>query len=207
MTTKYNFSFTEKPILSGFTSVIENDNFSFELDQIDFLAHYILYEEDKKDLIISFMEKTSLFWHKEIASIHFFLDALKGSHATSTSFIKLIFTVESFFGENISLDYITLVLPIILYEDTNQRKKLREILRSAFKQRNNIVHGNKIIDIEKEVKDTTLTQLFFEIKNTIIRVFRFYIDNEIYLKKAIGYKISHELIFQYLSSQNTNKDK
>src|SRR5690606_30612129 len=136
----------DKPNLIGFTTVTEDDNFYYETDKIDLLAHYILYEKEQ-DNLTDLMQVTSKFWHKEIPSIHFFLEALKGNFITATNFIKLVFTIESFFGARASNDYITLTLPLILCNNIEDMKSMREILKASFTLRNDIVHGNEIYEL------------------------------------------------------------
>lgn len=198
LTRDYEFSINDKPNLIGFTAVIENENFSYETDKIDFFAHYVLYEKDQ-DKLLDLMRKTSGFWHKDIPSIHFFLDALKGNHITSTNFIKLVFTVESFFGKNSSNDFVTLVLPLILSKNIGEMKSIRETLRNSFQKRNDIVHGNKVSDLNMLVYNKPNTSkssnLFFEVKNVIIQMFYFYINQNLY-NKNVNEKINHELIFR-----------
>jgi hypothetical protein len=200
LTHNYEFSFTDKPNLIGFTTITEGEDFYFETDKIDFFAHYVLYDKDQ-DNLQELMRLTSKFWHKEIPSIHFFLDALKGNFMTATNFIKLVFTVESFFGFKTSNDYMTLTLPLVLCKNINSMKSVREILKTSFDQRNNIVHGNEIYELREPTNNKTnsksIAVLFFELKNVIILTFYFYINEGLYLSKN-NEKINHELIFRLL---------
>lgn len=212
-TTKHEFSFTDKPNLIGFTTVTEGDNFYYETDKIDLLAHYILYQVET-DNLLSLMQKTSKFWHKEIPSIHFFLDSLKGTHVTSTTFIKVVFTIESFFGKSTSNDFITLAIPLLLGKDINSMKSFRETLKSAFEKRNDIVHGNEIYHIREQINNKpeskSLGKLFIELKNIVIQLFYFYINENLFIGKN-NEKINHELFFKYLpygiSANKTNSSR
>ncbi len=200
LTHNYEFSFTDKPNLIGFTTITEGDNFYYETDKIDFFAHYVLYDKDQ-DNLQELMQLTSKFWHKEIPSIHFFLDALKGNFITATNFIKLVFTVESFFGFKTSNDYMTLTLPLVLCENVKSMKSIREILKTSFDQRNNIVHGSEIYELREPANNKpnskSIAKLFFELKDVIIQTFNFYINEGLYLSKN-NEKINHELIFRLL---------
>jgi hypothetical protein len=208
LTHSYEFSFTDKPNLIGFTTVTEDENFYYETDKIDFLAHYVLYQKEQ-DKLLELMRETSKFWHNEIPSIHFFLDALKGNYITATNFIKLVFTIESFFGFKTSNDYMTLTLPLILGTDIFTMKSIREILKTSFTQRNNIVHGNEIYDLQKSIKNSNpasknISKLFFELKNVIIQTFYFYINENLYHSKN-NEKINHELIFKLFPNGTLKK--
>lgn len=198
LTHNYEFSFTDKPNLIGFTTVAEDDNFYYETDKIDFLAHYVFYDKEQ-DNLQELMRLTSKFWHREIPSVHFFLDALKGNFITATNFIKLVFTVESFFGFKTSNDYMTLTLPLVLCKDINSMKSIREILKTSFDQRNKIVHGNEIYELRKPVNNKhdskSIAKLFFELKNVIIQTFYFYVNEGLYHSKD-NEKINHELMFR-----------
>lgn len=200
LTHDYEFSFTDKPNLIGFTTVTEDDKLYLETDRIDLLAHYVLYDKEQ-DNLQELMKVTSKFWHKEIPSIHFFLDALKGNFITATNFIKLVFTIESFFGHRASNDFMTLTLPLVLCKDISTMKSFREILKTSFEQRNNIVHGNELYELSKPINSKpnskSITELFFELKNVIIHTFFFYINESLYHSKD-NEKINHELIFRLL---------
>ncbi len=207
LTHNYEFSFTDKPNLIGFTTVTEDNNFYYETDKIDFFAHYVFYDKEQ-DNLQELMRLTSKFWHREIPSIHFFLDAVKGNFITATNFIKLVFTVESFFGFKTSNDYMTLTLPLVLCKNIKSMKSVREILKSSFDQRNNIVHGSEIYELRKPVNNKpdskSNAKLFFELKNVIIQTFYFYINEGLYLSKN-NEKINHELIFRLLPNGITKK--
>lgn len=196
----YQFSFSNKPELIGFTVVSDNKKQYYETDKIDFFAHYFLYEKEK-DNLEELMHLTSKFWHKEISSIHFFLDALKGNNVTSTNFIKLIFTVESFFSKNASNDFMSLTIPLILSKSIKTSKTIRKTIRTCLNKRNEIVHGNKIYDLQNRSNDESreIARLFFELKNIIIKLFYFYINHKLYDSK-LNEKINHEMIFRLLSN-------
>tara|TARA_R110000868_G_scaffold34972_2_gene125658 strand:- start:121 stop:588 length:468 start_codon:yes stop_codon:yes gene_type:complete len=137
------------------------------------------------------MNITSKFWCKYISSIHLFLDALKGNHITSSNFIKLVFTLESFFSKSSSNDFMTLVSPLIISSNVKEMKNYREIIKRSFQYRNDIVHGGKVHNISKNGE---MINLFFELKNIISRVFAYLINEKLYLEKN-NPKLNHELIF------------
>ncbi len=200
LTHRYSFSFTDKPDLSGFSIIIKGKEYFYETDKIEMLSHYILYDSENDNLSF-LMQKASKFWTKDITSIHFFLDALKSNYITSTNFIKLVFTLESFFGKNITNDYVSLVVPLIISNDVADMKKYREIIKKSFQLRNEIVHGNTLFDFnyrsKQYYKDIKNDELFYELKNLIIHIFYFYINNDLYLRNY-NVNISHELIFEFL---------
>lgn len=197
LTQDYEFSFSDKPNLIGFTTVTEEDYLYYETDQIDFFAHYILHDRLTENLpfLMNFTSKT---WHKEVPSIHFFLDALKGNNITATNFIKLVFTLESFFSTRISNDFMLLIVPLILSKDIRTMKSTRELLKASFNVRNDIVHGGKLLNISsptgKKGTFETMEQLFFELKNVITQIFYFYINEKLDFKE----KINHEMVFKLL---------
>ncbi|MDV3865394.1 hypothetical protein CMU00_08850 [Elizabethkingia anophelis] len=196
LTKEYHFSFTNKPIQTGFIVLSDSKSLYFESDKIDFLSHYILYESSK-DSLIEIMNKTSKFWHKEVPTFHFFLDALKGSHMTINNFSKLVYCIESFFSPRTSNDFMTLTIPLLIGKDIHSMKEIREILRRSFDIRNNYVHGGEIIDLYSNVNSKDNTQvydIFYELKNIIIKILFYYINNNLYLSR-INEKINHEMLF------------
>lgn len=201
LTHSYEFSFTDKPNLIGFTTVTEDDNFYYETDKIDFFAHYVFYQKEQ-DKLLELMRETSRFWQNEIPSIHFFLDALKGNHVTATNFIKLVFTLESFFGHNTSTDFMALSVTQILGENKGEMEAINEILIPCFKFRNEIVHGGNIHNITStstfkwRKKNLNTSQLFFDLKNILIKVFYFYINEKLYHSK-INEKINQKMLVKY----------
>jgi hypothetical protein len=194
----YWFSFTNKPILSGFTIFTDFESYYYETDAIDFLSHYIFYEYDK-DILHSLMTKTSQFWHRELPSIHFFLESLKGTHITINNFSKLVFTLETFFSDRVSNDFMTLTIPLLICKDINSMKTVRATLKKCFEIRNNYVHGKEITSINSQIKKNSeerVEDYFYELKNIIIHIFLFYINNDLYLEKN-NEKINPELIFRF----------
>lgn len=196
--TKYSFSFTDKALQTGFTTVTDYKSYYYETDKIDFLSHYIFYEPNK-DIIIEIMNKTSKFWHKEIPTIHFFLNALKGTHITIDSFSKLVYTIESFFAKKTSNDFMTISIPLLIGSDIHSMKKIRETLKISFEIRNKYVHGEEIVNLNSSLsknKEIKVEQVFYDLKNIIIELFIFYLNNDLYLSK-INEKINHELLFRF----------
>lgn len=196
---RYSFSFTDKPLHTGFIVLTDGNSYYYETDKTDFLSHYILYESEK-DCLLKIMNETAQFWHKEIPSIHFFLDALKGSCMTINNFSKLVFTLETFFSEGTSNDFITLTIPLVIGKNIKSMKKIRETLRDSFKIRNNYVHGKEILNLRTKFskkKDIKIDDVFFELKNIIIHIFSYYLNNNLYLSKN-NEKINHELMFRII---------
>lgn len=196
LTRDYEFNFLQKANPVGFIAVT-SDKFKgiyYETDKLDLLTHYILWEKEY-DVLESYMELTSKIWCQYINSIHFFLDALKGNFITSSNFLKLVFTLESFFSKNSSNDFVSLVTPLIISPDIQHHKEFRDVIRKSFQLRNEIVHGGKFHSM-KDHKE--MSKLFFELKNVIIRVFAFFINKELYLNKTTNPKLNHELIFKLL---------
>lgn len=202
---QYTFSIVKKSDPIGFTLANDSVNLFYEADRMDLLAHYVLYVA-KADQLKELMDTTALFWCDDIPPIHFFLDSLKGNYITSTNFIKLVFTLESFFEKNISNDYITLVIPLLTFDNGDDMKKCRAIIRKSFQVRNDIVHGNKLIDFldnsfEMKISPTQMNmkidELFYELKNIITKLFYFFIREDRYLDKPT-FKITHDKIFSLL---------
>jgi hypothetical protein len=206
LTHHYTFSINDKATPIGFTVTSENGQNFYETEKHEFLSHYILYSKDN-DNLSELMKYTSKFWCTNITSIHFFLDALKGNYITSTNFTKLVFTLESFFGKNISNDYISLVVPLITSKNISEMKFSRELIKKSFLLRNEIVHGNSVINFLEDSlkkmksnnsgKEIGIDTLYFDLKNLIIKIFYFYINNNLYSKED-SIKINHELIFKLL---------
>ena len=199
MTQDYSFSFEEKPSPAGFTITSEKELYYYSTDRIDLLSHYILYDK-RTDILNDLMRETAAFWCTNISSVHFFLDALRGNHITSTNFTKLVFTLESFFGERISNDFITLTVPLVLSDNISDMKEQRALIRECFHLRNEIVHGNSIINLrdfrsKKEKNKHSGEQLFFKLKNLLICIFFFYINNKLF-QRSYKVNIDHELIFE-----------
>jgi hypothetical protein len=200
MTQDYSFSFEEKSNPIGFTITSVNDSVHYSTDRTDLLSHYVLYDKET-DILKELMKDTAQFWCTNISSIHFFLDALRGSHITSTNFTKLVFTLESFFGERISNDFITLTVPLVLCTNISEMKEQRALIRECFQLRNDIVHGNSIINLtgfqSKRDRRQSGEQLFFRLKNLIICIFFFYMNNKLF-ERNYKVNIDHELIFELL---------
>ena len=197
---RYAFSFTDSPNPTGFSVINKNESYFYKTDKMEMLSHYILYESEKDQLQL-LMQETAKFWTKDINSIHFFLDALKSNYVTSTNFIKLVFTLETFFGKNVSNDYVSLVIPLLISTNINDMKKARDIIKKSFTLRNEIVHGNNLFYFNSSAKpffnDIRNDELFFELKNLIINIFLIYINKNLYMRKH-NVNISHELMFEFL---------
>ena len=212
LSTKYSFSFTDKSLQTGFTTITDSKSYYYETDKIDFLSHYIFYEPDK-DIMLEIMNKTGKFWHKEIPTIHFFLNALKGTHITIDNFSKLVYTLESFFAKRTSNDFMSMSIPLLIGTDIRSMKEIRETLKISFDIRNNYVHGENIVNLNSSVsnkKNIFVEQVFYDLKNVIIQLFAFYINNNLYLS-SINEKINHELLFRFfpngIKKQTTNSQQ
>lgn len=200
LTIGYDFNFKQKSNPIGFIAYCENEHVYYETNKTDLLSHYILWEEEY-ELLNNYMDITSKFWCKYISSIHFFLDALKGNYITSANFIKLVFTLESFYSKGISNDYISLVNPLLISTSIGEMKKFRQIIRKSFSYRNEIVHGTKVHNIKE---NDEMADLFFELKNIVTRTFAYFINNELYLKDNNS-KLNHELVFNLFPKGIANK--
>ena len=202
LTQNYTFSTTEKPELSGLTFVTDGSKIYYETDKIDLLSHYILYEKET-DRMTELMSTTSHFWCQDITPIYFFIDALKGNYITSTNFIKLVFTIESFFPERISADFMSLVIPLILGHDIEQMKDTRSLLRKCFSIRNEIVHGGTVHGFRDIVSkngakgEKSVDDYFYKLKNMITELFYFYTVHNLF-KKGEEYRLTHEIIFSLI---------
>lgn len=200
LTHDYTFSFEEKSNPIGFTIVHENDEHHYSTDKIELLSHYILYDKES-DNLKNLMDTTSKFWCTDFPSIHFFLDALKGNYITSTNFVKLVFTMESFFTKDLSNDFVSLTVSLVTSKDITEMKKIRETIRESFSLRNEIVHGNRLINMIDDSYDSDKKKrpdkLFFELKNIITKIFYFYINHNLFLRTQ-KVKINHELMFELL---------
>lgn len=209
ITTEYTFAFSDKPNPIGFTVVSKESSLSYSTEKLELLTHYILYQKEG-DKLEQLMGITSRFWSKGPSMIHFFLDAVKTNCVTSTNFIKLVFALESFFGKNASNDFVSFVAPLAISENINEMKGWRETVRKSFKLRNEIVHGNSLIDLmdsyRREEDNQGMDKLFFELKSVIIRLFYFYINNDLFNRQGMG-KINHELLFEFFPRGITKKSK
>lgn len=195
----YTFSFTDKSLQTGFTTTTDFKSVYCETDKIDLLSHYIFYQPDI-DVMAKLMTQTINFWHIEIPTIHFFLNALKGTYITIDNFSKLVYTLESFFTKKTSNDFMCLSVPLLIGKDVHSMKKIRETLRLSFYIRNNYVHGEKIVNLNSSMsngKSIKVEDVFFDLKNLIIQLFYFYINNNLYLSD-MNEKINHELLFRFL---------
>ncbi len=200
LTFGYGFNFKQKSNPIGFIAYCENEHVYYETNKTDLLSHYILWEEEY-ELLNDYMDISSKFWCKYISSIHFFLDALKGNYITSANFIKLVFTLESFYSKGISNDYISLVNPLLISSSIGEMKKFRQIIRKSFSYRNEIVHGSKVHNIKE---NDEMADLFFELKNIVTRTFAYFVNNGLYLKDNNS-KLNHELIFNLFPKGIANK--
>ncbi|MES2331343.1 MAG: hypothetical protein V4539_17195 [Bacteroidota bacterium] len=209
LTEDYTFSVTDKPELSGLTVVSEGSDLFYETDRIELLSHYILYEKEK-DKLVKLMEATAEFWCRDIPTIHFFMEALKGNHLTYTHFSKLVFTVESFFAQRITNDYMTLVIPLLICQDQKDMNVIRQLMRKCFTIRNEIVHGGDIpgfrtVKGKEQGKEKRLDDYFFELKNLITRLLYWYINHRGF--ESAEYRLTHEKIFELLPNGIGNYNK
>jgi len=97
----------------------------------------------------------------------------------------------------------TLVLPLLFSGKVSEMKSNRDLMGQCFKLRNEIVHGNALMNFLQEAQHNVekdkkgMDELYFNLKNLIIKVFYYYINKGLYLN-ANTQKINHELIFTFL---------
>jgi hypothetical protein len=194
LTKDYAFSFKQSTDAVGLCVVTDGARISTATEITDLLSHYVFYDSST-DIMDNLMTLTSEFWSKNIPSIHFFVASMRGDYVNTTNFIKLVFTLESFFAENISNDYISLTIPLVLDKNVSDMRTTRQLIRECFKLRNKIVHGNSMVSFSS-AEDDSPERLFFSLKNLITRIFYFYLNNRLFEQGKL--KLTHELIFDFL---------
>lgn len=197
----YSFSNKENVYQSGFI-IVKNESKAYYKDsKTDLLGHYICYEEN--NILNSVLDKVSQIWHKEIPSVYFFLSSLKGSHMNIDNFSKMVFTLESFFNKNVSTDFMKLSIAILMGKDYLEVLKLKICLSESFKIRNEYIHGGSIPNLYDEVRNKehrNIWEVFYDLKNIVIHLFTFFIDNQLYDKRVKQYINDDLVILTHLAS-------
>lgn len=202
----YSFSNTENIYQSGFIIVKNKEKSYFKTSKTDLLGHYIYYEES--NILSSVLDSTSEIWCQEIPSVYFFLSSLKGSHMNIDNFSKMVFTLESFFNKNASTDFIKLSIAILIGNDHLDVLNIKKCLTDSFKIRNEYVHGGSIPSLYDEVsrKDNkNIWNVFYELKNIVIRLFSYFIRNQLYSKRVKQYINDDLVINAYFNNLVANK--
>lgn len=192
---------------SGFVIVTNNGKSFFQSSKIDLLGHYIYYED--ADVFNKVIDIVSDVWCTEIPSINFFLNAVIGSHMNIDNFSKLLFTIESFFNNNTSTDFMKLSISMLIGIDFKDVDHIKNCLTESFKIRNEYVHGGKIPNLHDNFskKDKIIWKLFFELKNITIRIFIYFLQNRLYENTKKQY-INDDLVMKsYFDKINKNTKK
>lgn len=201
----YSFSNTENIYQSGFIIVKNEEKAYFKTSKTDLLGHYIFYEEPNN--VRSVLDSVSEIWSQEEPSIYFFLSSLKGSHMNIDNFSKLVFTLESFFNKSASTDFIKLSISILIGVDHIDVLNIKRCLTDSFKVRNEFVHGGSIPDLYDKVsskENRTIWDVFYELKNIVIRLFSYFIRNQLYNKRVKQY-INDDLVIAAYFNKVGNK--
>jgi hypothetical protein len=81
-------------------------------------------------------------WHLPLWPIHRYLKAHSGEVVEMDSLLDILFALEGLFDRT-SPDFIKLACSLLLSSTRNEAVEVHDVLRQAFKMRNEIVHGGK----------------------------------------------------------------
>ncbi|MBC9909820.1 hypothetical protein [Chitinophaga varians] len=122
--------------------VFENDNGRYYSDaHSDIITHPVLIESSNTITLAGTLDILANVWHKELWTIHSYLKALRSDRIEIDNFLDLMFTLESFFPDQASAEFIRTTASILCGDTLKDAQEIDLKLKVAFKIRNEVAHG------------------------------------------------------------------
>jgi hypothetical protein len=143
-------------------------------------THPILLEEHRFDQLRRGLEALAAIWHKDLWPVHRLLKALHTTFLSTDNLLDLLFALEGLFPNDTDAPLIRIITGLVVGEDQQKAIRISAILKTAFKIRNEVVHGSKDFSLLESYsigKETiSMGDLFFEVKYYVICMVFFAID-------------------------------
>ncbi|MDO3645303.1 hypothetical protein [Mucilaginibacter sp. L3T2-6] len=161
-----------KPQSSGLLFMAGNTKYVLD-EHSDILAYPLLVEKERFDTLKEIWAMLAKVWHKDIWSFHRFIKAVRSDYITIDNFLDLVFTLESFFGNDTSTETMRLVSSLIVAKNKSEASKINQLLIDCFRIRNEVAHGGVHYRLYDKIprkpkgdeKHKMILELFWELKN------------------------------------------
>jgi hypothetical protein len=158
-------------VISSPTQNYYNDSHS------NIATHPILLEEERFDRLRSGLEAITAIWHKDLWPVHRLLKALRTTFLSADNLLDLLFALEGLFPDNTDAPLIRMIAGVVIGDDRQKAVRVNSILKTAFKIRNEVVHGSKDFSLLESYpvgkENISVGDLFFEVKYYVIRMIIF----------------------------------
>ncbi len=162
---------TENPLIDGFYQ-IESDNKMFVTKKAtNSFMHEVLIETSKLSNVEINLSGLASVWHLNLWPLKRYLNAVESDQINMDNLLDLLFALEGLFDKSTSSEMIKTMCLIHLCIKRNDALRLKSILDSAYKIRNDIVHGEKSYDsndiIRIQGKETLAETVYWELKEIV----------------------------------------
>ncbi|MCF2218307.1 hypothetical protein H9Q08_03205 [Chryseobacterium sp. PS-8] len=113
----------------------------YENLKTDVFMHHVLITQSRVENLKSNLSGIAKVWNCNLWSLKRYLIAVESHVDDMDKLLDLVYALEGLFEKNTSSDFIKLFCIIHLSKNKNEARKLKAILDSVFKIRNEIAHG------------------------------------------------------------------
>ena len=158
----------DNPINDGFFQISSGKRKYAILKASSSFMHEVLIEKDKLKNLIGNLNGLATKWHFNLWTIKRYLTAVESYQISMDNLLDLLFALEGLFNKNTSSDFIKMTCILNLATTKNEAKRLKEILDTGFRIRNDIAHGERSYDLYDKIKiggkEKLAQDIYWEIK-------------------------------------------
>ena len=162
---------TENPLIDGFYQIESKGRMFLTKQASNAFMHEVLIETSKLSNIETNLTGLASVWHMNLWSLKRYLIAVDSDQIGMDNLLDLLFALEGMFDKSTSSEMIKTMCILFLCNSRKKAKEMKAVLDTAYKIRNDIVHGEKSYDsndlIKIQGKETIAEAVFWEIKTIV----------------------------------------
>jgi hypothetical protein len=158
--------------------IIKNEHTTYITDKkTNHFGYPIIFNEKDLADYLELKNELSSIWHYNLWALKRYDLALNNENVKMENMLDLLYSLESLFEKNTSVDFMKLFCGIISGSNKKEATKHIDVLTSCFKIRNEIVHGgrhyNGMEKIKFQGKEILSQKLFWDLKLIVQKMILF----------------------------------
>lgn len=164
----------ENPLIDGFYQLMSNGKMHLRRKGSNAFMHQVLIETSKISNVHSNLKGLASVWHYNLWPLQRFLKAIESDQLTMDNLLDLLYSLEGLFRKSTSSEMIKTMCIVTLCSTKKEAKRIKEVLDTSYKIRNDIVHGERSYDSNDPIKiggEGTIAEIvFWELKVIVARM-------------------------------------